>query len=208
MDRRRNKPLFEPRRVIVPDGTKKRRKHMTVARKQQLMPSYEPQPLPEKQKQQMRDRYAKNKDSYIAYRQNRVKHNVRYKKVYFRLCVADAYKKLGQVKICTGCKKELAYSLFDYCWHRKQGAPRKTYCFRCRQKLNKSYYNKNKKHIKQKSEDRYEQNKEKFKQHFKVNYIRRTYGVIATLDKSNTICLPNGLQIAVGERVTKRKVQG
>jgi hypothetical protein len=151
---------------------------MTTAKKQRIEPSYTPKTYTEEEREEARLRSRKNIPKIKEQVKNRRACNIRYYKVQQRWMAASMYKRLGKMRTCIDCKVEMAASWFDYHDYRKHGAPRKSYCFKCRQKRNAADYDANKAKIKEKSRLYYEKNKEKRKQQFKENYQRRAYGHI------------------------------
>ena len=207
MEIRANKPHFEPRRAIVVTKSKKRRKPFTTLKKQRLDPSYVPIPTTDESKARLRAYWVGKEEEHVAKLQDLRSRDVRYDRRQIRAYHMAIYKKLYPLRTCSSCKEQLARNLFDYRDHKKAGASRKSYCFKCRKVMDAKYYDANRDKKLEKTRIHYEQNKDRRKAQFKINYIRRAYGVIATLDESNTICLPNGIQIPFGERVTKRQIQ-
>jgi hypothetical protein len=178
-DIRLSEPLFTPRRVIVPPKPKKRKKRMTAAKKQRLEPSYTPQSKTEEEKQRNREYWQGKMDIRLKQELKNRARDVRYYKRQARIMMSDLYKKQGKVKTCIDCKVEYAYSFFDYHDNKEKGAPRKSYCYKCRKKRNEQYYDANKEKIKEKARIYYEKNKEKRKQKFKENYQRRAHGHVS-----------------------------
>jgi len=175
-DIRLSEPLFTPRRVIPTSKPKVKRKRMTVAKKQRIEPSYTPQPLSEEEKRRRRENWYGKKEAHQKQLDDYIKCNIRFKNARRRSCTSGWYVKEGKVKTCIDCKVEYAYSYFDYHDHRKHGAPRKSYCYKCRQKRNQKAYDANKAKVAETNRIYYEKNKEKRKQQFKENYQRRAYG--------------------------------
>jgi len=186
MDIRLNSPHFEPRRVVPKDNRK--RKGITLAQKQKLEPSYTPIPRTEEQKQYSRDCWIGNGHLRYPNELRALARNVRFRNRQFRNYSVSTYKKMGKVKTCTHCEKELALCLFDYHSEKKNGARRKSYCYKCRQKLNQDNYQATKALKAEKNRIYYAKNKEKLKETFKRNYQRRAYGITTTPNKPDEVC--------------------
>ena len=183
-DIRLSEPIFTPRRVIPPNKRKLPKKRMTTAKKQRIEPSYTPTLATEEEKARYVAFWSDKKDKHNQQLEDYTKCNIRFKNVRRRTCGATWYVNNGYVRTCIDCKEELANTYFDYHDKKKPRAPRKSYCYKCRQKRNQKAYDANKAKIKEKSRIYYEKNKEKRKQQFRENYQRRAYGHITKSDES------------------------